>query len=491
VLDRLINTAHHLHLDGRSYRPNSAPAKPPGRQEPPPTRTIHRNQLLDYLNEPPMDFVNVNKPRPAPRATRRGTGHEFCVVDVETTGFSPRLGDRIVEIAAVRMREDGTVIDEWATLVNPARDIGATHIHGITATDVVGAPEFADVAGDLLELLDGAVLTAHNLRFDRGFLSAEYQRSGHPLPDMPGLCTLALGCRLQPGLASHTLASCCADLGIDLTRAHEALDDARAAAQLLAAYLDLARTAGMSGLEALGCQPLTWPASLPALRRPCGRRHPRGGRAHLDAQAGYLAQLVGRLDGYDGDDPDLGAYLDVLDRVLEDRRISAAEADALADTAVAWGLSLPAVGAAHRRHLDAVADAAVADGTVTDREHADLELVAQLLGVGSDDLDAALATAAHRAGAPTRAPKDLTGLTVCFTGALTATLEGVPITRPVAERLAVGAGLRVAKNVTKGLDLLVVADPDSESGKARRARELGTRVLAERVFWQSLGLDVG
>lgn len=80
---------------------------------------------------------------------------------------------------------------------------------------------------------------------------------------------------------------------------------------------------------------------------------------------------------------------------------------------------------------------------------------------------------------------------MCFTGALSATLEGVPITRPVAERLAAGAGLPVARNVTKGLDLLVVADPDSQSGKARRGREIGTRVLAERVFWQSLGLDVG
>jgi len=102
------------------------------------------------------------------------------------------------------------------------------------------------------------------------------------------------------------------------------------------------------------------------------------------------------------------------------------------------------VRAAHHRYLVAVAVAvagvAVADGTVTDREGVDLELVAQLLGVGSDDLDAALDTAARGVGAPTRAPKDLTGLTVCFTGAFTSTLEGVPITRPVAEHLAVGAG---------------------------------------------------
>jgi ATP-dependent Lhr-like helicase len=114
---------------------------------------------------------------PAARPTvRPRSGSEFCVVDVETTGFSPRLGDRVVEVAAVRMQADGTVTDEWSTLVNPRRDVGATHVHGITATDLVDAPLFGEIAGDLLERLDGAVLTAHNLRFDQQFLVAEVGR---------------------------------------------------------------------------------------------------------------------------------------------------------------------------------------------------------------------------------------------------------------------------------------------------------------------------
>lgn len=72
---------------------------------------------------------------------------EFCVIDVETTGFSPRLGDRVLEVAAVRMRGDGTVLDTWSALVNPGRDIGATHVHGITAGEVLDAPQFGQVAG--------------------------------------------------------------------------------------------------------------------------------------------------------------------------------------------------------------------------------------------------------------------------------------------------------------------------------------------------------
>lgn len=102
--------------------------------------------------------------------------NDFCVIDVETTGFSPRLGDRVVEVAAVRMSRNGAVLDEWSTLVNPGRDVGAIHVHGITAGEVLDAPTFREVAGDLVERLDGAVFVAHNLRFDWG---------GRPLPAHP------------------------------------------------------------------------------------------------------------------------------------------------------------------------------------------------------------------------------------------------------------------------------------------------------------------
>lgn len=79
---------------------------------------------------------------------------------------------------------------------------------------------------------------------------------------------------------------------------------------------------------------------------------------------------------------------------------------------------------------------------------------------------------------------------MCYTGALVGRIEGKTITREDAHRLAEGAGLIVKKNVSKQLDLLVVADPDSQSTKARRARELGIRVMAEAVFWPAIGAPV-
>lgn len=61
---------------------------------------------------------------------------EFAVTDVETTGLFPQAHDRIIEIAIVRVDAEGNILDEFTSLVNPGRDIGTTHLHGITAGDV-------------------------------------------------------------------------------------------------------------------------------------------------------------------------------------------------------------------------------------------------------------------------------------------------------------------------------------------------------------------
>ena len=47
----------------------------------------------------------------------------FAVIDVETTGFSPAAGDRVVEVAIARVDAQGRIHDEYATLVNPGRDV--------------------------------------------------------------------------------------------------------------------------------------------------------------------------------------------------------------------------------------------------------------------------------------------------------------------------------------------------------------------------------
>src|SRR3982751_954670 len=98
-----------------------------------------------------------------------------AVIDVETTGLSPRT-DRVVEVGVVLLDERGEVEAEFETLVNPGRDVGPTRLHGIRAADVVAAPTFAEVAPYLRSVLTGRTLVAHNALFDLRFLAREFAR---------------------------------------------------------------------------------------------------------------------------------------------------------------------------------------------------------------------------------------------------------------------------------------------------------------------------
>lgn len=79
---------------------------------------------------------------------------------------------------------------------------------------------------------------------------------------------------------------------------------------------------------------------------------------------------------------------------------------------------------------------------------------------------------------------------MCFTGALRCRIGGELVTREVASQLAQAAGLSILTGVSKKLDLLVVADPETLSGKAKKAREYGTRILADAVFFRMIGASV-
>lgn len=118
----------------------------------------------------------------------------FAVVDVETTGFSPANGDRVIEIAIARVDASGRVEDEYATLINAqGRDTGAVFVHGISNDAVRKSPLFADVADvadDILARLEGTVVVAHNAVFEERFLAAELRRAGIGVGPLPSLCSL-------------------------------------------------------------------------------------------------------------------------------------------------------------------------------------------------------------------------------------------------------------------------------------------------------------
>jgi DNA polymerase III subunit epsilon len=424
-----------------------------------------------------------------PRADLGST--PIAVIDTETTGVYPGGHDRIIEIAVIRYQPGtGEIEDEYVTLVNPKRDVGRTDIHGIAAGDLLQAPEFREVAGDIGHRLNGAILAAHNVRFDLGFLHSEYARVGIELPQFPALCTLHLAYRFHT-TPSRKLGVCCAEAGVDHHDDHTAAGDARACLDLLSHYL---RRAGRCRLGDLGCDCDELPDPGWIRIMPTGRALPRSEVAVLRArELGYLSRLVEHLPGSEGSSVREAEYLCLLDRVLEDRALTREEAHSLCAAARSWGMSQHDVSGAHQAYLWALVRQAKADGVVTDLELRDLARVAELLGIDAETLVRLLDTltpADHSAQQASASANALAGKSICFTGELLGMIAGQRVTREMAENLACKAGMLVKPGVSKSLDILVVADPDTQSGKARKAREYGTRIMAEATFWQAVGLRV-
>lgn len=407
----------------------------------------------------------------------------FAVFDVETTGFCPERNDRIIEIGIVRLDENLDVIERWETLVDPGRDVGPTSIHGISASDVKGAPTFSDIVGDIWHRFECAVPVAHNLVFDRRFLLAELKRTGIELASFDGICTLQLASTAGLSQGQRKLVDLCKLLGICITNAHSAGHDAWMCAELLRA---IGKDTDFSKYLTPVSSPELWtrPATPLGMTRSLARAWPIESR---------LQEVAKRVSAVDLCVPTTNAaidqYLLILDRVLEDRLVNDHEVDELARFATECGMSKDAVNTVHRRYLNALASQVLADGVVSEAECKDFSRVAGLLGIEHSFVEACLGGTSQRAGL--RLPKDeLQGKTVCFTGELRCKQNGQLIGRDQAERLAQVAGLLPMPRVTKKLDLLVVADPDSTSGKATKARDYGVRIISEIAFWQKLGLDV-
>lgn len=375
------------------------------------------------------------------------------MVDLETTGLSN--ADRIVEIGVVLLRPDLTVERRWETLIQPERDIPNSYIHKITATDVVDAPSFAEVAAYFGSLLHGRILVAHNASFEHRFLTNEFNRAhAHNGLCQPWLDTMKLA---KQHLGCAKLSDALTATNINNPLAHSALADAQATADLLR-HLHLHCGADVSGYPA---------ATFTAPAAQC-RTLPRG------AEASWSGQLSRTLPASGAKDED--AYRSELTRALIDRHISRTEMRQLEHTAIASGLGADDVEAINEEFTRQLAIEAWSDGVITDNEREELTAVAEALGVDLARVQSLLDE--PQAGT---APVQFAlqpGDRIALTGAM-------DIPQEEWVRRATAAGLHVGQ-VTKQCALLVAANPDSMSGKAQKARKYGIPIVGEMKFAQLL-----
>jgi hypothetical protein len=144
---------------------------------------------------------------------------EWALVDIEASGLRPSE-HRVLSLAVITLGPDGQQRAEYSTLVDPGPscDPGPVHIHGLSAEQLRGAPDFSSIARRVAELLRGRVMVAHNALFDYGFLSEEFARAGVELPVAQRLCTLALNRRIGPPTTDLKLGTLAAYYGVRQTR---------------------------------------------------------------------------------------------------------------------------------------------------------------------------------------------------------------------------------------------------------------------------------
>jgi len=158
----------------------------------------------------------------------------IAVIDFETTGISPAMGDRATEVAIVLL-EGGRVVDRFQSLMNAGVHIPAfiTQLTGITNAMVQAAPPAEAVMAEAARFVGEVPMVAHNASFDRRYWQAELARCGLTAMQ-PFACTVLLSRRLYPEAPSHKLGTLVDWFHLPRTgAAHRALADAEMAAELL------------------------------------------------------------------------------------------------------------------------------------------------------------------------------------------------------------------------------------------------------------------
>ncbi len=383
---------------------------------------------------------------------------EWVAFDVETTGF--KNSDRIVEIGFVVFKS-GRILEEWSTLVNPQRDVGATNIHGITASMVSTAPLFEDVMNDIFRIINNRILISHNFSFDSRLLAQEFKRANTQGSLGKGFCTMIASRRILSGIGS-SLSETCEALGIAIEDAHSALGDARMAMQISQELLDDEQY--VSPAE-VGYDRQKNPARV--LHRTVFTRR--------DENSLKRIQAFTKKVPFPTSDEKYIAYLLILNIAMEDLIISKEEEGELASWAEDLGISKSEITTLHQGYFDSFVQAALRDGIITIHESEMIELVGKALNVPVVIPETPQLIKANSENLSV-------GKRVCFTGSATG-LTGETIHREDLEALAARVGLHPTKDVTKrGCDILVAADESTMSGKAKRARDWGIPVISVQKF---------
>lgn len=174
------------------------------------------------------------------------------VLDTETTGLNPKLGNRVIEIGCVELINRKLTGNNFHCYINPERDSedGALAVHGLTTDFLCDKPKFAEIIDEFLSYISGAEVVIHNAPFDMGFLNAEFSRVNFAPFSEQVACvtdTLVQAKELHPGKRNSLDALCDR---YEVSNSHRKLHGALLDAELLAdVFLAMSRGQNSFSIE--------------------------------------------------------------------------------------------------------------------------------------------------------------------------------------------------------------------------------------------------
>ena len=365
------------------------------------------------------------------------SGTEFTALDVKTTGLH---SGRVLEVAAIRFRGDGTFLGEFATVV--AADASRRNPHRITAAELADAPGLGDILSPVFDLCRGAVVVAPDLASVEGLLT-EISQLGVRVPRLPGISLKDTAQAVLP-LPNYRLATIARAFGIEDFPGYLAEPAARACAQAMIALV------GTHGLRF--AQPVRFP-ELPRYASQAAALR----RSAAGAEKGWMAEAVDRVSAAD-DGPVAQAYLDLLAEAVGDQFLTDEEVWGLADLAAEAGMAAAEVQRIHTGFVAELRRIAEADGVVTSAEYRELRQVADALGALEVVVDLKVTATGDK---PTRV-----------------LVLGTTADADQLRARVLSEGFQLAKNLTGSVTHLVYDSGVRESEpRLSRALELGAHVV--------------
>lgn len=181
----------------------------------------------------------------------------FVIVDLETTGASPKKGSSITEIGAIKVKT-GAVIDQFESFVNPLAPIPEyiTDLTGITNEMLKNAPIIDEIFPKFLEFVghhDDSVLVAHNAPFDLSFLKSAAHELDLPWPKYRTLDTVIIARQVlsKEDVPNCKLGTLAEFFGTKVEPNHRALDDAKATTEVLHGLIERLGSMDITTIDSL------------------------------------------------------------------------------------------------------------------------------------------------------------------------------------------------------------------------------------------------